>query len=125
MASAFERLGSISPTRFCKSALLVPEEGIGSSFEDLSPNDLFFFFGSLWLKVKDILSVVPPPSSSQALSVKYLPVKKRESCDRGSLPAQRLTNHKLHQGQNAYSETEETGQSQDLVITLDEHGLTV
>jgi hypothetical protein len=71
-----ERLGSISATRFCKSAILATEEDIASSFEDLQIYDLFFFFGLLWLKVKDSLSGWSPPSSSQALSLKNLPGKR-------------------------------------------------
>lgn len=52
------------------------EEDIASSFEDLQFNDLFFFFGSFWLKLQDRLSALSPLSSSQALSHKYLPVKR-------------------------------------------------
>jgi hypothetical protein len=70
-----ERLGNSSLTRFCKRAILPTEEDIASSFEDLHIDDLFFFFGFLWLKVQDILSRLFPPSSSQALSLKNLPGK--------------------------------------------------
>jgi hypothetical protein len=45
-------------------AILVTEEDIASSFEDFQFNDLFFFFGSLWLSVQDILARLPPQPSS-------------------------------------------------------------
>jgi len=51
MASAFERLGSMASTRFCKRAILVTEEDIASSFGEYIDNDLFFFFSSFWLTV--------------------------------------------------------------------------
>jgi hypothetical protein len=39
-------------------AILLTEEDIASSFEELVDDDLFFFFGSLWLSVQDILSIL-------------------------------------------------------------------
>ena len=52
---------------------------IASSLEGLSMNDLFFFFGSFRLSGKDILLLLLPPVPSQALSAKYLPVKRQYS----------------------------------------------
>jgi hypothetical protein len=76
LASAFDRLGSISPTRFCSTAIVVIEEDIASSFEELQTTISSFFFGFLGLKVQDILADLCSPSASQALSFLYLPVKR-------------------------------------------------
>src|SRR2546423_1798170 len=75
-ASAFERLGSICPIRFCTVAIVATEEDIASSFGDLQNDDLFFFFGLFLLTVQGILASPPPPPSSQALSVTGLPGKR-------------------------------------------------
>ena len=82
------RLGNRSSTRFCHRARLETEEDIASSFEELYPNDLFFFFGSFWLLGKDILLWLSPASSSQAPSAKSLPVKNGSLCACGVDPGQ-------------------------------------
>jgi hypothetical protein len=74
-ASAFDRLASISSTRFCSVAIVVTEEDIASSFEEFQFNDLFFFFGTLRPSVQDILASSPPQPSSQALSPQNHPGK--------------------------------------------------
>jgi hypothetical protein len=56
--------------------IVVTEEDIASSFEEFQFNDLFFFFGLLWLTVQDILASPPPLPSSQALSHQNLPGKR-------------------------------------------------
>jgi hypothetical protein len=57
-------------------AILATEEDIASSFEERTNNDLFFFFGSFWPTVQDILLRLPPQPSSQAISATNLPGKR-------------------------------------------------
>jgi hypothetical protein len=56
--------------------ILATEEDIAASFEELTNNDLFFFFGSFCPTVQDILLRLPPQPSSQALSATNLPGKR-------------------------------------------------